>query len=711
MPDTGDAFCLYCREPLDELLAPAQHHRVPDQSQSPPQLAQPEAASEPVALFFPKSRSIVAGGPATAEAPDVTDEEILALVQGSMAPVKTPIGYRVGILLAMLVMLSLPLIYLGLIGLVGSWIYHDPSFLSFIVGSILILFMIKPLFRWQGHSSTQTLASRDREPLLFEFVESVCRAVRAPAPRRIEVDCDINASAGFRLGYLSLVWGNDLVLTIGAPLLTGMRIDQFAGVLAHEFGHFSQGAGMRLTYVIRRISHWFVRVVYERDQIDQGLWSLAGSLPIRIGFIFWVSIVLIWLIRKVLWLLMMLGNLVSGFMLRQMEYDADSRAVSLVGGATVESTHYRLAELSVGYKIAMSDLAEFYQEGRLCDNLAELVAENAARLSEREREEIKQQVVERQAGIFDTHPSTSDRIKAAHEQATQGVMQSSVPAVRLLQGSDSELLKQATLAFYRQQLGEVNAADLHDTESLLARQKQEYECFEALDRVFGKTAGRLPVPVAMQRLKSPPSAAQARERWLHIRSESRELQAELEKDGGAIPDLEGRLHTNAVDRICCTLQHLFAHNVEHHEHRRRECESLVCVLEKIEGQRQVWGALASANAGLEGAIRFCMANEVDEADVRSLYQQVETVSGYIRRIIDAFKNLPYPFEHAKAEISVTDALLSNIGETNDPVSMFNSANAVHSLLGRMNARIVGRLSAIAEELEAELQWADEGEEV
>ncbi len=37
------------------------------------------------------------------------------------------------------------------------------------------------------------------------------------------------------------LWGNDLVLTIGLPLVAGLSAKEFAGILAHEFGHFTQG--------------------------------------------------------------------------------------------------------------------------------------------------------------------------------------------------------------------------------------------------------------------------------------------------------------------------------------------------------------------------------------------------------------------------------------------------------------------------------------
>src|SRR5262249_12433881 len=121
-----------------------------------------------------------------------------------------------------------------------------------VVGAILILFMLKPLFSRPAKQGRTRTLKRQAEPVLFAFVERVCEAVGAPRPRQIQVDCEVNASAGFRRGLLSM-FGHDMVLTIGLPLVAGLTLRQFAGVLAHEFGHFAQGAGMRLTYVVRSI--------------------------------------------------------------------------------------------------------------------------------------------------------------------------------------------------------------------------------------------------------------------------------------------------------------------------------------------------------------------------------------------------------------------------------------------------------------------------
>ena len=79
-------------------------------------------------------------------------------------------------------------------------------------------------------------------------------------PKLIELDCRLNASAGFHAGFGSL-FTSDLILVIGVPLVGCFNVREFAGILAHEFGHFTQGFAMRLSYVVYRINAWFARVV------------------------------------------------------------------------------------------------------------------------------------------------------------------------------------------------------------------------------------------------------------------------------------------------------------------------------------------------------------------------------------------------------------------------------------------------------------------
>ncbi|MEN1680158.1 MAG: hypothetical protein AAGJ46_11240 [Planctomycetota bacterium] len=270
----------------------------------------PAAAPEPVAARrspqpqAPETRAAAASSdetPETTKPAPLTAGQLVAAIGGPIDPVRPTLMYRLSILLSLGAMLLMPLVYLGVIAAACYAVYYHIAFHTFIfegvrgrgavyafliylapalIGPLMILFMIKPLFaRPARHQKTRSLR-RESEPVLFAFVDKICETVRAPKPKRIDIDCDVNASASFRKGMLSML-GNDLVLRLGMPLVAGLTVRQLGGVLAHEFGHFSQGAGMRLTYLVRSISHWFTRVVYERDEWDEWLNTNAREIDFR----------------------------------------------------------------------------------------------------------------------------------------------------------------------------------------------------------------------------------------------------------------------------------------------------------------------------------------------------------------------------------------------------------------------------------------------
>ena len=181
---------------------------------------------------------------------------------------------------------------------------------------------------------------REDEPRLFAFIEQICDLARAPRPRRVLVNLDVNASASLSHGVWSL-FSRNLTLTIGLPLAGGLTARQFGGVLAHEFGHFAQGAGMKTTYVVRMVSFWFARVVYERDRMDAALENWAKGLDIRIGIVLHTARLMVWCVRRVLWVLMSVGQLISSALMRQMEFDADHYEIQTAGSEGFISTARR----------------------------------------------------------------------------------------------------------------------------------------------------------------------------------------------------------------------------------------------------------------------------------------------------------------------------------------------------------------------------------
>ena len=384
-------------------------------------------------------------------------------------PVKVGILYRVGVVLVAISMVLLPAIYLALVAATawGVWLWarfgleilaHRISVLTFLIvatpflaGSIMVFFMFKPLLARPAKPPERLTLVPGENPLLEDFVKRVCHAVGAPVPRRIRVMTEVNASAGPSGGFFSLL-ARRLDLTIGLPL-TGLRLQSFGGILAHEFGHFAQGGGMTLTYLIRTVNHWFARVVYERDAWDDRLetaaaeaddWRLQIPLQVCRGGV--------WLSRRMLWVLMHVGNAISCFALRQMEYDADACEAAFAGSDEFAVTCKAMAELNAGQAHAAKIIREAWPERRLARSLPGLVCQRAESLTNEERESAFKEAVGQKTGFWDTHPCDADRIRAAGKLKLGGIFSSDLPA-SVLFGDLDRIGAEASVRFYQDQLG------------------------------------------------------------------------------------------------------------------------------------------------------------------------------------------------------------------------------------------------------------------
>jgi Zn-dependent protease with chaperone function len=397
-------------------------------------------------------------------------QEILGAFQGDIVPVRTTVAYRAGTLVLTVALLVLPALYLALVAGVGCLLYYHATvnvalihtlrstwgilFLyvgPLVVGAILLFFMVKPLFARRSRARKLRTLEFGEEPLLFALVTRVAQAVRAPEPRRIDVDCQVNASAGFG-SVLGAVFGGDLVLTVGLPLVAGLSIQQLAGVLAHELGHFSQGTAMRLSYVVRSVNAWFARVVYERDDWDeslvrgceQGGWSAVILL---------LAMLCVWLTRRILWELMVIGHALSCFMLRQMEYDADRYETRLAGTEAFAGTARQLLLLNLATNGAYAlAAASWHKTGRLPDDLSALIVTLAEGVPPAEFRKIEQEQHKGKTSFFDTHPADGDRLASARRENAPGVFHLDGPATQLFKDFP-KTSRAVSLDFYREVIG------------------------------------------------------------------------------------------------------------------------------------------------------------------------------------------------------------------------------------------------------------------
>lgn len=393
-------------------------------------------------------------------------------VEGHIPPRRIPITYRITLALSACAMVLLPVVYIGLIVAAGFglkyYAIHGTAIFSatggrhfsfwllalylapLIAGTIMIAFMIKPLFAPAARRSDAFTVDLDQEPRLRDLIAAICTRVGAPMPVQVDVDCQVNASARLRRGLLSL-GRNDLVLTIGLPLAGNLSARQFAGVLAHEFGHFTQGAGMAFSYLIGSINHWFARVVFERDEWDETLAQWTRDADGRIAIILAVARGAVWVSRKILHGLMLVGHAITCLQLRQMEFDADYYSAHVAGSTAFNETSVELRRLGTAGQVAFHELGQLWQDRQLVDDFPSFVTLRRTQLDPELMKKIDAATFEEKTGWLDTHPRDIDRGIQVRALGLTGLFHGDGPATALFADFPT-LSRTATLHFYREQL-------------------------------------------------------------------------------------------------------------------------------------------------------------------------------------------------------------------------------------------------------------------
>ncbi len=399
------------------------------------------------------------------------EARVLDSLSGEIEPVRRSIAYRLMLVIVALVMVVLPLIYLGLVVGIGYLLYyhavhHVPTLRGtgaatrfrvlaylapLVIGAAVLVFMLKPMLARRTREHNGLRLRREDQPLLFAYVDRLAEIVGAPKPKEISVDTAVNASASFRNGWWSLLLG-DLRLTIGLPLVAGMSLRELTGVIAHELGHFTQGAAMRAEFVVRSVNIWFARVVYERDSWDESLDEMCESETGWISLLGWLSTLGVWLSRRVLWALMWVGHLVSCLMSRRMEFDADRYEARVAGSPAFAGTVRKLHTLGWAQAQTFGELRQALGASRLPDDLPLAVHGIAARSPESLREAIEHSIEQGRTSWFSTHPCDRDRIANAEREQSEGIVAVEAPAQTLFR-QFTEVCKTLTLVFYRDAIG------------------------------------------------------------------------------------------------------------------------------------------------------------------------------------------------------------------------------------------------------------------
>ena len=371
---------------------------------------------------------------------------------GQTPEIPLSLGYRLGLFAVLVAMLILPFIYLGLIALTSWGIYlyathgvdlffpvaagyrHFSLPFAFLysapilAGSLLLFFMVKPIFSSFRVRQLSVPVGHVENPELFRFLGQLCQLLGAPIPSRVDVQLGVNASAGFRAGFSSM-FGNDIMLRIGLPLVAGLNCNEFAAVLAHELGHFRQRTAMRFSYLIGSINAWFARLVYERDGHD--FWLVEETNANGFALItFMLARIAIGFTRGILWALMMCGHALSSFMYRQMEFHADACALAVAGSEASLTLRHKLQVLNFAEEQMFAQFRNKLQP-KLPDDLSTYIALMASQCAGETQGRVVQAMAGRKARWYDSHPSDEARNQRARQANLPGLILDNRPATSL----------------------------------------------------------------------------------------------------------------------------------------------------------------------------------------------------------------------------------------------------------------------------------------
>lgn len=698
------------------------------------------------------------------------NDPVLRHFHGSIEPVHITPLYQLAMAGVTVAMLLLPLLYLALIGLTGYGVYlhavtntgilsHHGGGLGrlviylapIVVGGVLVLFMLKPFLLFRPEKHFPITLHPDREKTLFAFVHRICDAVGACYPKRIQVDNQVNASAGFYRGLRGLL-RNELVLTIGLPLAAGMNQRQLAGVLAHEFGRFSQGAAMRMSYLINWVNHWLYRAVYQRDIFDYKLEQWAGRGVIYTMVLLQSARFFVWLTRRLLWLLMTLGGAISSLMSRQMEFDADRYEARLAGSEQFADTSERLITLGYAAHLVHEDQASTWaNQSRLVADFPAATVSRAATFSE----ELRQQIVEgeeaQQGEIFDTHPPHRERVESARREKAKGIFRHEEPAAALF--SDfAQLSQKVTLHYYRNdlqlQVGEKNLLSLAAFEDATIRYERErsavLQFFAEVHTADAPIELSLPqdlaavVPEAvlekwreacMRQRFTLEICRQLLEDYSRVYSElsaammARALLAagfnlspeEFELEEASLAETELKIESSRAEEQRL-LEKLRTHGRP--AYNRLQLALSLVASEPVRAAAEDAGALQREVAQLVATQqRICKVipwqldarhrNDV----LRTLLQNLQSDSGSkmteqltacmngLRQSLEPLRsqlsNLRYPFEHCEEGLTIAGYLFQDGELPDEPYALYELADSVDDNLRLLSYRILGRLCTVA----------------
>jgi Zn-dependent protease with chaperone function len=234
--------------------------------------------------------------------------------------------------------------------------------------AILSIFMLKALlFRDRREKAAEIEIDAADEPRLFAFLRRIADDAGAPCPHRVFLSKRVNAGVFYDLSIVNLLFPSKKNLDIGLGLINALTLGEVRAVLAHEFGHFSQGAMAvaRWVQVAQRVA---AHIVHKRDAFDSILHTLSVT-DLRVAWAGWIFRLIIWALRAVLDSAFLVVVRAQRTLAHEMERQADLVSVTLTGSDALVHALHKLGAADMAMDQALATAVEHHARGEDIDDV------------------------------------------------------------------------------------------------------------------------------------------------------------------------------------------------------------------------------------------------------------------------------------------------------------------------------------------------------
>lgn len=232
---------------------------------------------------------------------------------------------------------------------------------------VLLIFLFKFLFQ-KSSNSTEGLYQiyESQHPKLFQMIHEIANEVGTDFPKKVFLSDQLNASVFYDSSFWSMIFPVRKNLMIGYALVNVSTEQELKGILAHEFGHFSQKS-MKIGSYVYNCNRIIFSLVFENSSFEESVNKFSNGhilIKLTVGF----SIYIIRGFQFVLKQLYIFLNKSNLSLSREMEFHADEVATNIVGSQVMIDSLARMDLSDRAYGSANAFTNSKYVEGfRLCN--------------------------------------------------------------------------------------------------------------------------------------------------------------------------------------------------------------------------------------------------------------------------------------------------------------------------------------------------------